>query len=48
MNHAEVVANYLLEHFASDKIEQQVGEMYTVDYDNAYLDLARVPVGRAN
>lgn len=48
VNHAKVTENYLSEHFVSDEIERRVEEIYVVDYDNAYLDLERVPVGQAS
>ena len=47
IKHGMKSKNYLFDHYTSDEIERRVEMIYEVDYDNAFLDLEKVPIGHA-
>ena len=47
IKHATKAKDRLFDHYTNQGIEQRVENIYAVDYDNKYLDLKRVKVGKA-
>ena len=47
VKHSKKAKSYLFDHYARNEIERRVEKIYEDDYNNAYLDLERVPVGEA-